>query len=344
MFAENIFRPLPVSSYVYEGEENSEMTWEFQQTNAVYNAFNAFLWIKCFESAKASEFIDKRFVNALVQRLDSCLDAERSMVKELMTTMFCVTRYLREDLLNAIVDMLTDFGYGFIKEFKGIDVLLCLLRDFIECALVPENVLTKVLPVLIKHTSLCNYQDAIHECLESAVKSHTALATHCMDCVLKNWPANGDSKVDITLLASLFCLYECCEPEQWSSVQSRMIHQLSRLVRSKNAMLCLQAEKFIGRIIVDGRVPRLGTSVGKLADSLLDVYNNHWSLDCVTVACDHLKRLLKFRFLDMRQTSVTTEALGEVRQQKMFDELVTKKNIGLVKSRPKIPKVSVVIS
>lgn len=149
MFASNIFRPLPPSSYampidettgtavggdggggggvvVVTTDENDPATAqaEFTQMSLVYQAFRAFLDREPFDADKARPHLDRRFVNGLLQRLGSSDTVERMTVRDTVVRLWERCWDVHGHVLDAAVAGLADFAYGYADRHNGVDELL----------------------------------------------------------------------------------------------------------------------------------------------------------------------------------------------------------------------------
>lgn len=142
MFSENVFQHLPLSLYIYDEEINTEMMWEFKQLNPVYMVFTAFLNLNGFDQEKLTPYADKRFINSLTRRLDSCVEVERDLVKQILFQLFEKAPYLRIYIVQDTVDLLIDHGHISIN--RGVKELLELFKTFTCHKLVDSKTIIKV--------------------------------------------------------------------------------------------------------------------------------------------------------------------------------------------------------
>lgn len=142
MFSQNVFRNLPLTVSLREEEIDEESMWEFRQLNSVYKVFVAFLNLAGFDEEKLEPFVDKTFVNALIQRLNSCMEAERDWVKQILIRLFDKAHYSRLYILRGTVNSLIASGH--LSNNGGIKELLELFKIFMCYKLVDSSVITKV--------------------------------------------------------------------------------------------------------------------------------------------------------------------------------------------------------
>lgn len=142
MFSVNVFRHLPLSSYTYDEEINTEIMWEFKQLNPVYRVFTAFLNLNGFDQEKLTPYADKRFINSLTRRLDSCVEVERDFVKQILFQLFEKVPYLRIYIVQDTVDSLIDYGHISIN--GGVRELLELFKTFMYHKLIESKTIMMV--------------------------------------------------------------------------------------------------------------------------------------------------------------------------------------------------------
>lgn len=106
MFSENVFRPPPLSSSEHDDEINTELLWEFKQLNPVYKVFIAFLNLKGFDDENLSPYAGNAFVEALMRRVASFVEAERDCVKQILFRLFEMAVYLRKSILQNTINSL----------------------------------------------------------------------------------------------------------------------------------------------------------------------------------------------------------------------------------------------
>lgn len=172
MFAANVFRPLPPSSYAtpiidettgtavggiggrvivttsYEDESaetGSVAEAEFTQTSMVYQVFRAFVDRQRFDTAKAEPYLDRRFVNGLVHRLGTSDAVERLTVRDTVARVWQLCPAVRGHVLHAAVAELADFAYGYAPRHNGVDELLDFFADTVVYAHVKHTVVDKVM-------------------------------------------------------------------------------------------------------------------------------------------------------------------------------------------------------
>lgn len=131
MFSKNVFRHSPLYSFILEDEINDESMWEFKQLSPVYMVFVAFVNLKGFDEEKLAPYVDETFINALTRRLqDSCIEAERECLKQIIFHIFEKALYSREYVLRGIIDSLINYGpmsiNGGVNELLEVfQILMC---------------------------------------------------------------------------------------------------------------------------------------------------------------------------------------------------------------------------
>ncbi|XP_050426705.1 serine/threonine-protein phosphatase 2A 56 kDa regulatory subunit beta isoform-like [Adelges cooleyi] len=321
MFSENVFRSLPVSCYSGEDEINNEMMWEFHQLSPVYSVFNAFLDLKGFDPEKASQYIDKKFINASIRRLDSCVEAEREWIKHILLRLLQVAPYLRDFIYHGVVNTLAEYGYVQINEFKGVKELLEILKSYITCKLIVPAVLVKVLPPLMKRNGLVHYILTLNECFELAVRQIDAnLSVAFVEYTLAHWPAAG-MPLYLPWCRMLFAICQSCGEAQWTQVRQRTVQHLAQLLRNDNFVVCDATIEFCGRLVDENRLDSVQAQT--VAEALAVVYTNHWNYNCVVEAGHMLKRLVDNQYLlDGPSRVKVMQVLIEERPHKMVQQMI----------------------
>lgn len=148
MFASNVFRPLPPSSYATSGDEETSagvgammaekqilldgavtVTAEFTQTAMVYQVFQAFVERGRFNADRAEPYFGRRFIYGLAHRLNSGDVAERMTVGDTISRVWDVCLFSHGFAMDATVAELADFAYGYAPWHNGIDQLFDFLSD-----------------------------------------------------------------------------------------------------------------------------------------------------------------------------------------------------------------------
>lgn len=160
MFSKNVFRNLPVSSYKYEDEINTETMWEFKQLNPVYHVFMAFLSLKGFDEEKLVPYVDEKFINHLIQRLDSCVEVERDCVKHILFQLLNKVAYLRGYILQGTINSLADYGRILIN--GGVKELLELFKIFMRHKLIKTSIIIKVSCKFINYIAIYHYYEYLY--------------------------------------------------------------------------------------------------------------------------------------------------------------------------------------
>lgn len=164
MFASNVFRPLPPSSYVMPIDEETPAgigvmivekqiagpfegvtaTAEFTQTAMVYQVFQAFVERGQFNPDRAKPYFGQRFVYGLVHRLNSGDANERITVGDTISRVWDMCLFSHRFAMDATVAELADFAYGYVPRHNGIDQLLDFLSDTVVYSHVDPVTLKKV--------------------------------------------------------------------------------------------------------------------------------------------------------------------------------------------------------
>lgn len=171
MFASNVFRPLPPSSYhpaaddeltaaIVSGfggsvgagpaaaaaavaaastADESEAAVvaaaaEYAQTAMAYQAFQAFVDRKLFDADKMAPHVDRRFVGSLVHRLNSGDPDERLTVRDTLARIRDACPSAGGHTLNAVVAELADLAYGYVPRHNGVNDLLEFVADTVVFA------------------------------------------------------------------------------------------------------------------------------------------------------------------------------------------------------------------
>lgn len=142
MFAANVFRPFSPSAFaetdgeavavrgggagpaVVAGEPTADEVLEYTQTVLVYQVFRAFVDRELFDSNRAEPHVNRRFVNGLVQRLNSGDVTERLTVRDIVDRVWVTCSAARHHVLRAATVELADFAYGYVLRHNGVNELL----------------------------------------------------------------------------------------------------------------------------------------------------------------------------------------------------------------------------
>lgn len=163
MFASNVFRPLPPSSYMAAdddecggvdgvgggfGSENDAASEaaavETQQTAMAYLAFRAFVNRLAFDGVKAGPHLGRRFAGGLAHRLNAADMNKRLMARDTMVRVRETCKSAQPAVLDAIVDELADFAYGYAPRHNGVMELLELVADTVVYTEVSRPAVEKV--------------------------------------------------------------------------------------------------------------------------------------------------------------------------------------------------------
>ncbi|XP_050540329.1 uncharacterized protein LOC126904968 [Daktulosphaira vitifoliae] len=322
MFSENVFRSLPKSSYMSNEEISNEMMWEFQQLSPVYNVFDAFLCLDGFDPEKAIIYIDKKFINLSIRRLDSCMEAERLWIKQILLKLYEKMFILRKDIYYAVINSLTDYGYQQISDFMGVKELLEIFQIYFEKNSVKETLLIKVLLPLMKRNGLVHYIMSLEFCYQSAIRRiNPNLSVIFMEYILTNW-STINSTLHLPWCKVLISLYQQCGVVQWSQMRHRVVRHLTKLLKSESHTICGISIHFCV-MLVNGENQLLCEDAECISEALVDIYRTHWSYSCVTDAGSLLKRLADDKdLLKGPSRLLALEALIDDRPHKMVQSMI----------------------
>lgn len=148
MFASNVFRPLPPSSYMSADDDECAFdsggifggaaedlaaaeaaAIEFQQTAMAYQTFRAFVDRLAFDGDKAGPHMGRRFAGGLAHRLNAADMDERLTARDTMIRVRETCPLAQAGVLDAAVDELADFAYGYAPRHNGVHELLDFVAD-----------------------------------------------------------------------------------------------------------------------------------------------------------------------------------------------------------------------
>lgn len=162
MFASNVFRPLSPSSYMAADDDecgvdgvgggfgseydaaSEAAAVETQQTAMAYLAFRAFVNRLAFDGVKAGPHLGRRFAGGLAHRLNAADMNERLMARDTMVRVRETCQPAHLAVLDAVVDELADFAYGYAPRHNGVIELLELVADTVVYTEVSRPAVEKV--------------------------------------------------------------------------------------------------------------------------------------------------------------------------------------------------------
>jgi len=163
MFASNVFRPLPPSSYTAADDDECGLdgggglggaaegyaaadaaALEFQQTAMAYQAFRTFVDRLAFDGDKAGPHMGRRFAGGLAHRLNAADVNERLTARDTMIRVRETCPQAQAGVLDAAVDELADFAYGYAPRHNGVHELLDFVTDTVVYTDVTRPAVEKV--------------------------------------------------------------------------------------------------------------------------------------------------------------------------------------------------------
>ncbi|VVC24129.1 Armadillo-type fold,Protein phosphatase 2A, regulatory B subunit, B56,Armadillo-like helical [Cinara cedri] len=328
MFASNVFRPLPPSSYTLAAENEAIVAVaasigmppvmpkpdydmmasaaEFTQTAITYQAFQSFVDRTEFDAEVASQFFDRRFVNGLAHRLNSGDSYERQTVRDTMARMWYACPFIHEHMLDAVVAELADFAYGYVPRHNGIDDLLHFLANNVvyeDVCQLPILKLCRVLTHLLKHPFLIAFKSNLIECVRVLDRTQKELIPHMLIFITKLW--SFQNLKTIVLLRAMSDLYNVCDTDKWISLQLQIVGPLSKLFCNDDFQLADESMNFWNRILHENMKfwQSKQDDVRIVVNALKKVKRIHWNLDCVNIASSLLdfmvaKHVIKDNYME----------------------------------------------
>lgn len=107
---------------------------EYAQTAMAYQAFQAFLDRKLFDADKMAPHVDRRFVGSLVHRLNSADPDERLTVRDTLARIRDACPSAGGHTLNAVVAELAELAYGYVPRHNGVNDMLEFVADTVVFA------------------------------------------------------------------------------------------------------------------------------------------------------------------------------------------------------------------
>jgi len=117
---------------------------EFQQTAMAYQTFRAFVDRLAFDGAKAGPHMGRRFAGGLAHRLNAADMNERLTARDTMIRVRETCPQAQAGVLDAAVDELADFAYGYTPRHNGVHELLDFVADTVVYTDVPRPAVEKV--------------------------------------------------------------------------------------------------------------------------------------------------------------------------------------------------------
>lgn len=168
MFASNVYRPLPPSAYAAADDDecgvdgadgygfgggggggggvgrDAAAEIESRQTAMAYQAFRAFIDRLAFDGRAAGPHLGRRFAGGLAHRLNAADPNERLTARDTMIRLRETCPSAGAGVMDAAVDELADFAYGYAPRHNGVDDLLEFITDTIVYADVERPAVKKV--------------------------------------------------------------------------------------------------------------------------------------------------------------------------------------------------------
>ncbi|XP_003245138.1 serine/threonine-protein phosphatase 2A 56 kDa regulatory subunit gamma isoform-like [Acyrthosiphon pisum] len=311
MFASNVFRPLPPSSYMAADDDEcggvdgggfggtaedhaaaEAVALEFQQTAMAYQTFRAFVDRLAFDGDKAGPHMGRRFAGGLAHRLNAADMNERLTARDTMIRVREMCPQAQAGVLDAAVDELADFAYGYAPRHNGVHELLDLVADTVVYAEVSRPAvekLSRVLLRLLKHQYLYSFKTKLIECIRALDSQHDGLIPKVLVFIMDIWKSHNVKT--IVLLRTMVELYEWCNKENWIKLQLPVVCHISKFFSDYDFQLAEESMNFWIRIMHENIKYWQGRKddVRVVVNALKKVKRTHWNSDCVIMAKNLLK-------------------------------------------------------
>ncbi|XP_022161303.1 serine/threonine-protein phosphatase 2A 56 kDa regulatory subunit gamma isoform-like [Myzus persicae] len=307
MFASNVFRPLPPSSYMAadddecgvdgggfgggSGAENDAAAEasavEFQQTAMAYQAFRAFVDRLAFDGDKAGPHLGRRFAGGLAHRLNAADMNERLTARDTMIRVRETCPSAQPAVLDAAVDELADFAYGYAPRHNGVLELLDFVADtvvYTEVSRPAVDKLSRVLLRLLKHQYLYSFKSKLIECIKALDSQHDELIPKVLVSIMDIWKSHNVKT--IVLLRTMVELYEWCNKDNWIKLQLPVVCHISKFFSDYDFQLSEESMNFWIRIMHENIKywQSRKDDVRVVVNALKKVKRTHWNSDCVSMA------------------------------------------------------------
>ncbi|XP_060856652.1 serine/threonine-protein phosphatase 2A 56 kDa regulatory subunit gamma isoform-like [Metopolophium dirhodum] len=311
MFASNVFRPLPPSSYMAADDDECGVdgggglggaaedhsaadaaALEFQQTAMAYQTFRSFVDRLAFDGDMAGPHMGRRFAGGLAHRLNAADMNERLTARDTMIRVRETCPQAQAGVLDAAVDELADFAYGYAPRHNGVHELL----DFVADTVVYTDVsrpavekLSRVLLRLLKHQYLYSFKTKLIECIRALDSQHDGLIPKVLVFIMDIWKSHNVKT--IVLLRTMVELYEWCNKENWIKLQLPVVCHISKFFSDYDFQLAEESMNFWIRIMHENIKYWQGRKddVRVVVNALKKVKRTHWNSDCVSMAKNLLK-------------------------------------------------------
>ncbi|XP_050528017.1 serine/threonine-protein phosphatase 2A regulatory subunit pptr-1-like [Daktulosphaira vitifoliae] len=253
VFVNNVFS----SSNSVTKKDKKETLYEFENTELVYQMFQAFLKHNGFRPRKAQPFLDKDFVDSTIQRLNSTVTAERIAVRDTIRYLHDTCSFLRSYIFQSAICVLESFAYGKIRYHNGISEMLDVLKYSVIYSSIAEtalNELSKIIIHLISHKSLVLFNIKLVECVAAIDKSGKTLIPEILITVLRLWRENKE--LSLVYMQLVEKLYTLCDKGEWMVLQPRLLSLITDVMLGKeNTALSNQAIMLWNQIFPNRNLP-----------------------------------------------------------------------------------------
>ncbi|XP_026820730.1 serine/threonine-protein phosphatase 2A 56 kDa regulatory subunit gamma isoform-like [Rhopalosiphum maidis] len=306
MFAANVFRPLPPSSYAAADDDEcgadvgaavvgsgagqdavAAAAVEFQQTAMAYQAFRAFVDRLAFDGHAAGPHMGRRFAGGLAHRLNAADVNERLTARDTMIRVRETCPSARAGVLDAAVDELADFAYGYVPRHNGVLELLDLIADTVVYTDVDRPAvekLSRVLLRLLKHQHLFSFKSKLIECIKALDSLNEELIPGALIFIMDIWKSHKVKT--IVLLRTMIELYDWCNKEKWMKLQLLVVSHLSKFFSDYDFQLAEESMNFWIRILHENLKywQERTDNIRVVVNALKKVTRTHWNSDCVKMA------------------------------------------------------------
>eukprot|EP00051_Salpingoeca_urceolata_P022636 m.373356 g.373356 ORF g.373356 m.373356 type:complete len:927 (-) comp19997_c5_seq2:146-2926(-) len=251
---------------VFDPEEDDprlEESWPHLQL--VYEIFVNVVDHRFFNRSMAQKHMDARFVQQLLNLMDSEDPRERDFVKTIIHRIYGKCVALRSIVRRFIYHALDTFIHAPRATFNGVSELLEFYGSIINGFMVPlkeehKELLSRILVPLHKHKSLSVYFPQLSYCILQFLEKDPRLVATVIPGLVRVWPKVHALK-EVLFLTELDDILDVIVPETFQTVKVPIMRQVVRSCQSQHF---------------------------QVADRALSFWNNNQFLELVAEHCDEL--------------------------------------------------------
>eukprot|EP00252_Welwitschia_mirabilis_P009236 TRINITY_DN21627_c0_g1_i1.p1 TRINITY_DN21627_c0_g1~~TRINITY_DN21627_c0_g1_i1.p1 ORF type:complete len:559 (-),score=89.40 TRINITY_DN21627_c0_g1_i1:273-1949(-) len=268
MFAANLFRSFPPASYEGTGhekldreEEDSCMDPSWPHLQIVYELLLRYIMSSDTEPRLAKRYIDRFFVQRLLDIFDSEDPREREYAKTILHRIYGKYMMHRPFIRRAIGNIFYRFIYE-TEKHNGISELLEILGSIINGFALPlkeehKLFLAKILMPLHKPKCLALYHQQLAYCITQYIEKDVTLVDTAIKGLLKYWPVTNSQK-EVMFLGELEEILEITRSPEFQCCMVPLFRQIGRCLNCTHFQVAERALFFwsndhIANLIAENR-------------------------------------------------------------------------------------------